>query len=270
MDSSRASNAVGAPAANIEQATIKVAKGNIDNVVEVKGSVRSDPSIPVLSSAAGEVVKVFVDPKAAVAEGDPLFQVKTEVRQQPNAAQQSNDGKAGAEQASPSKPIYKYTSVLAPIAGTLDSFPVLLEQQVTVGQNVGSVSQQTLSIEGNLDSAQQYRLLSKPTTSTVTVNNGPAPFECPNVSIGAADLAGKSSGSGSSGSGGTGAASGSGSMGQQAGPGGSGGGTADDAVVSGKVTCKVPAGVPVFAGLGAKMSLVAGSVKKCCLFRSRR
>lgn len=258
LDGLKPGTAVGAPAANIEPVSYSVAKGNIDNVVEIKGMVRSDPAIPVLSNAIGEVVKIFVDAKAAVAEGDPLFQVKTEVKQAPNSD----------PQAPPSKPVYKYSNVLAPAGGTLQNFQVLLEQQVSIGQNVGSIGQQSLSIEGSLDSAQQFRLLNKPTTSTATVNNGPAPFECPNVVISAADLDSKP-GAGSNGPAGSSGGAGNGGMavpaasgaGPGSGQGGAGSGTGDDAALSGKVTCKVPAGTPVFAGLGAKLSLVAGSAK---------
>ncbi|WP_285727315.1 efflux RND transporter periplasmic adaptor subunit [Psychromicrobium xiongbiense] len=255
MDGLKPTSSTAFPQATVAPAIVPVTRGTINNVVEVKGSLVTDPAVPVLSNAAGTVVKIFVDPQATVAAGDPLFQVKSMVQSTTAAPAAGSTGNGtGKGDAVPAAPTYRYQNVLAPAAGTLQNFTLLLEQQVSVGQNLGGVVSGSLSAQASLTAEQQYRLLGQVTQATITVNGGPAPFDCGTVAFGAADAAVPNAG----GAGATGTEAKAGAM---PGPAAPGSGSSSGSPTTGKVSCAIPAGTPVFSGLGATMQLTAGSAK---------
>lgn len=220
------------PGAGIQAPVIRTAVGTVTNKVEVTGTVQSDAAVPVRSTAAGKVVYLFVEEGAQVAAGDRLFQVRTEVAPDPSAvaAETVPEGDDRPPQAPPA-PVFTYNDVPAPAAGTLQTLTVLLNQEVSVGENAGTVAPGTFSITGSLTTAQQFRLLDRPATATGTVTNGPAPFTCQNV-----QLSNKESGTG-----------------QQPDPNALG--------PVGQISCAVPAEVAVFPGLGATITLTAGEAQ---------
>ncbi len=224
------------PGGGIHIPVIEPARGTVTNTVDVSGSVQGDAAVPVRSTAAGKVVYFFVDKGAVVSAGDRLFQIRAEAVPDPVDATPGKDD--DPIPAAPPAPIYTYSDVLAPASGTLNTLTVLLNQEVGVGDNAGTVDPGTFSITGSLTTTQQFRLLGKPATATGTVTNGPAPFTCPDVK-----LSNKQSGHepdpGATGPGGA------------MGPGGQGEAT-------GQVSCAVPAEVAVFPGLGATITLTAG------------
>lgn len=229
------------PGAVIQAPVIETARGTVTNTVELTGAVQSDTAVPVRSTAAGKVVYFFVEEGAQVAAGDRLFQIRAEVAPDPAAfvpEPVSDDDDAPAAPSAPPAPVYSYTDVLAPAAGTLDTLTVLLDQEISVGDNAGTVAPGTFSITGSLSTAQQFRLLGKPTTATGTVTNGPAPFACQNVQLSNKDTAADNSQNTDPGMGAVGPVQGEGG--------------------SGQVSCAVPVDVTVFPGLGATITLVAG------------
>jgi hypothetical protein len=154
-------------------------------------------------------------------------------------------------------PLYTYTDVLAPVSGTLETLTVLLKQQVGVGEATGTVNPGTFTVSGSVNAAQQYRLLAKPGSAQVSVVGGPAPFTCPTVV-----LKNNAAGDTPANAGGGLASAGGGSVGRsvpyaQAGPGG-GGAPEQDTTPTGTLSCAIPSGVEVFAGLGATMTVTAG------------
>ena len=229
------------PGASVQAPVIETVLGTVTNTVELAGAVQSDPAVPVRSTAAGKVVHFFVKEGVQVAAGDSLFQVRAELAPDPAAplpdspAPRPDSGDERAAPAAPPAPIYTYTDVFAPAAGTLETLTVLLNQEVSVGESAGTIAPGTFSITGSLTAAQQFRLVNKPATATGTVTGGPAPFACQNV-----QLSNKSSKPDNSQNPGTG-------MGGAQGDGG-----------SGQVSCAVPADVTVFPGLGATITLTAG------------
>ncbi|MBG6053951.1 multidrug efflux pump subunit AcrA (membrane-fusion protein) [Salinibacterium sp. CAN_S4] len=117
-----------------------------------------------------------------------------------------------------------YETVVAPTAGVLSSFTALVDQTFAVGDDVGKVAPPTFHVSGPIAPEQQYRLLNQPSEAQVTITGGPAPFSCTGLTI-AAPVAGADAG---------------------ASPG------------SPTVRCAVPAGVTVFAGLSAELTLAGG------------
>ncbi|WP_394770079.1 hypothetical protein [Lacisediminihabitans sp.] len=129
----------------------------------------------------------------------------------------------------------KTVTVLAGSAGTLSSFPVIVGQIVAVGDAVGQVAPPTFSVTGSLSPEQQYRLLNQPTEATVAITGGPAPFACTGLTISTA-VAGAAADP---------------TVGDA---GGAAGGTS--------VRCAVPAGVKVFGGLSATLTISGGVADK--------
>lgn len=81
-------------------------------------------------------------------------------------------------------PSYRYVTISSTAAGTLATVGVLAKQQVTVGDVLATVSPGTLSVSAPLTQGDQLRLLAPPTSATLNVQGGPAPFGCIGLSIG--------------------------------------------------------------------------------------
>jgi macrolide-specific efflux system membrane fusion protein len=135
-------------------------------------------------------------------------------------------------------PVIKTVTVTAGSVGILSSFPVIVGQVVAVGDVIGHVAPPTFSVSGSLAPEQQYRLLNRPTEAVVRITGGPAPFTCTGLTISSA-LAGATADNSSTPDSGSGASS-------------TGGTT---------IRCPVPAGVTVFSGLAAKLTISGGVAK---------
>ncbi|MGO2541748.1 MAG: hypothetical protein ACTH8J_11420 [Specibacter sp.] len=244
------------PQARIEAPVIAAGRATVTNTVELSGAVQSDAAVPVRTTAAGKVVYFFVEKGAQLAAGDKIFQIRSEVVPEPGAdpvdaapadpegTEPGDEGAAdGPGTTAPAPgPVYTYSDVVAPAAGTLETLTVLLNQETSVGDNAGTVAPGTFSITGSLTTAQQFRLMGKPTTATGTITNGPAPFDCQNVQLSNSNAAADPAAGAQTEPG----------MGLEAVP----GATAETG--SGQVSCAVPADVAVFPGLGATITLTAG------------
>ena len=215
-----------APTGAVTDPTIQVGQGSIANDVVLDATVQADPAATVRATLAGEIRKVLVTAGQNVDSGTPVLTIRSET---PNP-----DGTTSI----------KTATVTAGSAGTLSSLPVLAGQSVAVGDTVAQVAPASFSVVASLPAAQQYRLLNKPTEGSTAITGGPAPFTCTGLTI-TTPLAGSDAGGGSTGGSGS-AGGGSGSA-----AGSSGGGTAT-------VRCAVPAGVTVFSGLAAKLTIDGG------------
>jgi macrolide-specific efflux system membrane fusion protein len=231
------------PTGEIVEPRTVVGLGSITNDVIVQATVSADPAVPVKSTAAGTVDEIFAAQGAAVTAGDVVFDVKVEIERDP-AATVDAEGK-------PLPPIFRFEQVLATASGTLSSLGVIAGQSVTIGEVAGQIAPPSFSVSGILEPAQQYRLVNQPTEASVAISGGPAPFTCTGLRI-ITPLAGSGGGDGGgSGTGATGGDTGGGS-------GGGGGGTGGSGT---SVTCPVPEGQVVFAGLTAELTIAGGQVE---------
>jgi multidrug efflux pump subunit AcrA (membrane-fusion protein) len=217
------------PTGAVVDPAIPVAVGTITNDVVLDATVSADPAVAVKSTAEGVVNKVFVEVGAVVSEGAAIFDVKVEIVRDP-ATSVDAEGK-------PLPQIFRYVEVTAPTAGTLSSLEVIAGQTVSIGQAAGQVAPPTYSVSGSLQPAQQYRLLNQPTEASVAIAGGPTPFTCTGLRI-VTPLAGASAETPPTG----------GSIDPGAGAGAS----------TTTVSCPVPAGVTVFPGLAAEMTIAGG------------
>ncbi|WP_026530959.1 efflux RND transporter periplasmic adaptor subunit [Haematomicrobium sanguinis] len=230
-------------------AAIPVSRGDIKNEVTVKGTVQADPAVPVKSTAEGEVIYFYVAPGTQVQVGTPLFQVRKPV-ESPSGAGSEAGTEAGTEAGSePTGPTFQYLDIYSTANGTVAPFDLLLGQTVSIGSDAMSINPGTFTASGQLTSDEQFRLFNKPTTATLTIRGGPAPFECKGVSIGEAKPSDKEAAPQPAGI--------------EYGP--SGPQPVDTAAVTGSVSCPIPAEAAVFAGLEAEIALTAGEAKNALL-----
>lgn len=195
------------PTGEIVEPTVVVTTGTIQNDIVLTGSVGADPAIPVRATFAGEVVEVYVAAGQTVARGTEVMKVRAQLVNMNGT------------------PYTRSEKVTAGADGVLSSFPALVGQAVGVGDVIGQVAPQTFNVSATISPEQMYRLTEKPEEAQVTVQGGPAPFACPNLTI-VTPLAGEGSGEG----GATGTT----------------------------VRCSVPSDVRVFAGLVADLTIAGG------------
>jgi membrane fusion protein, multidrug efflux system len=222
----------GAPTLDLAAPPVPVSRGSITNTVSVTGTVVADPAVPVRATAAGTVRRLLVAEGATVTAGQALLEIRYEEELDPVVGTDAE----GNPTSTPRPPRVRTVTVPAPAAGKLGTLDVLVNQIVAVGDEVGAISPSTLSVTATLTQAQQFRLLAPPATAEVQVQGGPAPFTCTGLTLGAPQTSDDDEPS--------------------AGPpveGAPGGGTT--------ARCAVPAGVTVFAGMGATVRVQAGTAE---------
>lgn len=197
--------------AMFDEPMVVVERGAIENSVSIDGTVVPVAAVPIRSTQTGTVARVFYDDGLEVAEGDVLYTVRVESQPEPD------------EQGAIGEPTFAIWNVRAPAAGTLTGFTLLAGQSVDLAGETGAVQPPQHLVQASVGATEQYRLTSKPDSAAVTIDSGPAPFECGSVAID-----------------------------QPTGEEATAGGTAT-------LTCAVPDGVRVFVGLSAKVELAAGS-----------
>ncbi|ACZ31526.1 hypothetical protein Xcel_2511 [Xylanimonas cellulosilytica DSM 15894] len=212
------------PTGELTESVVDVGTGTVTNAVTVPATVIADAPVEVKATAAG-LVRAVVTPDGPVAGEQVVIEIRTETPRDPITR---TDPETGEQTVTELRPRVTITEVKAPIDGTLD-VTVLEDQQVSVGETIGTVAPGSLSVQGQLSADQQYRLVGATGEAQVTIQGGPAPFTCTGLRIGAAP--------------------------QADGTAPEGGGQSS----TGTVTCAVPGEVTAFAGLGAEIEIVNGS-----------
>lgn len=211
------------PTGAIEDPTVAVQTGDVVNDVEATGSIRSVASTPVRATAEGTVNKVFVGNGAHVEQGAPVVDLRVET---PSTGT-TDDGEA-------LPPTVTFATIVAPATGIVSGLDLVAKQPVVVGDTIARVAPEAYRVSATLEAAQLYRLTARPSTATVTVTDGPAPFACTNLSLTSA----ASTGDG-------------GSAGNDEEPAGA------DATGT-RLECDVPRDVTVFPGLEVTVGVPAG------------
>jgi hypothetical protein len=220
------------PTGEITESVISVEKGSVTNAVTVPGSVVTDPAVEIKATADGVIAEIEVDDKKVDKDARVLW-IKSEEAVEPVV---EVDEETGEETVTEQEPKVTWTSILAPVTGTVD-IGVLKDQAVTVGETIGMVSPGTLSVSGTLTADQQYRLVGATGTAEVTLKGGPAPFTCTGLTIGAA-------------AGGADAAGSEGMIMEEA-----------PESATGSVRCAIPPKIKAFSGLGGEIEITNGNAK---------
>ncbi len=217
------------PSAQYGQMTVLPERADITNTVKLEGTIQADDPSNAKATLDGQVTLVYVGDGAVVSQGDPIIEIRKEM---PGEDQRVTDAE-GNVTVIPGSSWYKYDTVYAPTSGTI-SINVLVGQQFAIGDNVASIQPPSFSASASLSADQMYRVQNLPATATITVKNGPAPFECTNLRI----ITPKTQ-QGSSAETSTSSTSSNGSQ--------------------IRAVCAIPAEQQVFSGLQVAMELVAGS-----------
>lgn len=225
------------PTATNQSETVPVQVGSIENTLTVDGSVAIDAPVDVKATDAGTLAYVWVPDGGKVAKGAPVVQLKVPV--EPTGSGDESGGEEG-EDVAPSAPTFRYVNLVAPTSGTVSGLGTKVGDDVDDDAVVAKIRRESFTVTGSVTPLDRYRLLDAPGTATVTINGGPEPFECSDLTIAdTSEAPAEESGSPDE-------------MSYDEG-GESGGGT--------DVTCKVPSDVTVFDGLSASMEIDAGSVE---------
>ncbi|WP_448071370.1 secretion protein HlyD [Georgenia yuyongxinii] len=211
---------------------VTVGTGTVTNTVTVDATVTADPAVEARATMEGTVGYLAVAAGDRVEVGAPLLEIRQEVPREPLEITDAEGNVTVVEQA----PRVRRSTVTAPVAGTV-TLKVLLDQQVSIGEAVAAVAPGTFSVAGPLSAEEQYRLLDAPSEATIEVRGGPAPFTCTGLSTGTEV-----------------------SPASPASPDPFADPFAEQTPGSGtvQVSCAVPAGVTVFAGLAGTMTITAG------------
>ena len=218
------------PGGSFGQMTIPVGRADITNTVSVTGTIQADESLAARATLDGVVVRVYVNDGDRVSKGDAIVQIRKEI---PGEARQTTD-EDGNVTVKNAEPTYKYDNVVAPGDGTVMT-GVLMGQQFAIGDTVATVAPASFSAVASLSADQMYRLQDAPSTATVTIKNGPAPFECTGVKLVSATAKAQDPKGGANGE--------------------NGGSSSTDL----KARCAIPSDQTVFAGLQVTLQMTAGS-----------
>ena len=237
---------------------VTVTKADVKSAVDIDGQVVADAPTQVPATSVGTVARLYFDNGATVTSGEPILTIKkTETvtttdngSNGSNGANGSSDSKgAGSADSSDSdskadttpKTTEKvtYIDVYAPATGTIN-YSVIKDQETTVGTSIASISTGTYSATGTISAAQQYQLTQAPTSATITIKSGPAPFACNNLKIGTGTASAPTN--------------------STAAPKDSADTSSGDGTTV-QVRCAVPADKKVFPGLKATISIAVGEAK---------
>jgi len=220
------------PTGEIPVSNTTVQRGTVENTLEMQGTIVVDPPASAKASHDGVINHFFVPVGAKVKKGDNLFQVKVD--------EAGEGGKEGEDV----KPQIRYYNTVAPKDGKVASFAKELDDPVAKGDVVASIRQSSFKASGTISPLDQYRLLKMPKDATVTIDGGPAPFKCHDLSIGGAEAPEAPSDGFSDPA----------EEPQFQGPESNGGGGE-------AITCRVPSDVRVFDGLTMTMEVDAGTAE---------
>lgn len=243
--------ATGEPAGS----TVTAERGDISNLLEVKGAIAVDPPTAVKAEHEGTVNHLFVQPGDEVLEGAELFQVRSE-GDESEPSDEGTDAEASDDSdepapAAPPKP--KYHTVIASDDGTVGDFEVEMGDTVSADTQVTELLKNTFTAKAAIKAADLYRVPSLPDTATIAITDGPEPFDCERLRLDQ----GPGTSSGTTGSQGESGQSGDDGSGTEADTGGEDAGAG--AGEGPQLICTVPDEVTVYNSLDLTMSVEAGS-----------
>lgn len=153
------------PQGVFELPSVMPERGNIENTMTLNATVLRDEAATVKSTESGEVVWLYVENGATVGKGAPILQVKKTTTTEPTNPEEM--------------PVTRetYHDVYAPAPGTL-TLDALVGQAVEIGQAIGSIVPDSFHAQVQVTPDQLYTLQSLPESATLSITDGPAPFEC--------------------------------------------------------------------------------------------
>lgn len=213
-----------APKADFSESTVSVSRGSVASTVTASGTVQQDGARQLKATLEGNVIAFNVNEGQQVAAGDAIAQVQQTIRGEDTVTTDAE----GNQTTVPGRVDYKSEWITAPVAGAVH-FNVVKNQAVNPGDVVGTIQPSSFAVVAQLSADQMYRIPSAPDKATITIKNGPQPFECTGLTIDA-----------------------------KAGTQGTEEGTTATNI---EARCPIPAGIQVFPGLQASMNITAGQAQ---------
>lgn len=166
------------PYAEFDDPLVSVTTQTLTNAVTVDATVVTDAATQVRSTGAGAVHSFALADGVLVEQGAPLLVVRQEQPRDPIEQTDEDGNVTFVDQ----YPLITDTTVRATQDGVV-RFTVLEQENVEVGSPVAQISPGTHSVVADLAPEQQYRLTEEATSAEVTINGGPAPFECEDFAL---------------------------------------------------------------------------------------
>lgn len=159
-----------------------VERGSIEASLEADGTIAIADPVAAKPGHDGTVNHIWVRPGMVVEEGDDLFQVTVE--EAPDEAAVPDESEDGDDAPAPApEPRRTYHTVTAPADGTVGSFDLQVGDDVAKGAEVLTVTPRTYSASADIEPVELYRLGDLPDTAVITIDQGPAPFDCTSLSL---------------------------------------------------------------------------------------
>lgn len=178
------------PSGEIPAETVMVEKDTIKNSLSLPGTIELVESQPLTATSTGVVNWAFVKVGENVSQGDKIFQIRVENSTQPatiddssSADQQQEETNGPTESNSPETNI-SYHDVYAPVTGKVGKFDFKIGDDVEKGANLGTIQPQGFHAVGTIKALDRYRIMDETLEATVSIEGGPEPFTCINLSIG--------------------------------------------------------------------------------------
>lgn len=246
------------PTGEVPAETVTVDKATVENTLTVAGSIKLDGAQTLNAPVDGVVNWAFVKPGDNVSKGNRIFQIRTETQPESTdtATSADNDSDAADEHVQqPAKTVVAYHDVRATATGKVGKFATDLNDEVTKGAVLGKVQPQNFKAVGAINPLDRYRLMEGTKSAEISIEGGPEPFDCKNLSV--ADSASETLESA------PGSELGSDSTFQGIEPGmvSSDDGQQPSGGSGSEISCDVPEDVVVFDGLSMRMDIDAGSAE---------
>ncbi|MGX1590766.1 efflux RND transporter periplasmic adaptor subunit [Glutamicibacter sp. NPDC055491] len=236
------------PTGEIPAETIFAEKATVENKLSIPGTIKLTESKELNAPVDGVVNWAFVKPGDNVSLGDRIFQVRAESQPESVEANDSDsEGSQDEQQPQEAAPVVKYHDVYATATGKVGAFQNEVGDDVTKGTGLGAIQPQEFLAAGSIDPLDRYRLLDESLEATITIDGGPEPFTCKDLSVG--DSASKKTSAGSADQ----------DMESQMDPMASGESTESSS--GSEISCAVPADIVVFDGLSMNMEIDAGTAE---------
>ncbi len=175
------------PTGEIPAETIMVETATVKNNLTLAGSIKLDEAQTLNAPVDGVVNWAFVKPGDNVSKGDRIFQIRAETTPEstPKDTSANTDQDASDEQQSQqsSAPVVTYHDVLSPSAGKVGKFAIELSAEVAKGDELAKIQPQNFKAVAAINPLDRYRLMEGTLEAEITIESGPEPFDCKNLSV---------------------------------------------------------------------------------------
>lgn len=173
------------PVGEIPAETVMAEEQTIKNTLSIPGSIKLVGAKSMNAPVDGVVNWAFAKPGDNVSLGDRIFQIRAESQPEPaDDGDSDTDSSERSDLPQPAAPVVTYHDVYASATGKVSSFEIEVGDDVTKGANLGSVQPQSFKASGTINPLDRYRLMDDALEATVTIDGGPEPFTCKDLSVG--------------------------------------------------------------------------------------